>query len=407
MRVATDVSQLYHNTKMPAVSIKVIRRKDYTHKDGNAQLYVQVIINRKKLTYHLGISCKESEWDADKEKLNRSFKDYADYNLVIQSYINRISQTVIDMRLANMAMTIENFAYQYRRYDAKVDLIKYIEFTTALKEKSVAKGTWERYQVSAQKLKEFKSSILFSDLSPKFLIEYNHWLEKVKRNNQNTRSQEFSTLSMFLAMAKEDGIFFNNPFKNFKKPKATERIDFLTPEQVKKMIDIYRSMKDTDGQKKYLRMFLFMIGTGMRVSDAVKVKRSQYDGNSIAYVPTKTQKKGNIVYCKITEFSKEFMNPEGDYIGLNCSSDSYRNKMNQIKKKYDLSFKVNTHIARHTFATLYILMGGSPVALQKALDHYSIEETMKYVHTVESYKSTQTVMVFDELKKIMDKGNTY
>jgi len=47
------------------------------------------------------------------------------------------------------------------------------------------------------------------------------------------------------------------------------------------------------------------------------------------------------------------------------------------------------HVARHTFATNFLIAGGRVEILQKILGHSKIDETMIYVHIAESVTNVQ------------------
>lgn len=51
--------------------------------------------------------------------------------------------------------------------------------------------------------------------------------------------------------------------------------------------------------------------------------------------------------------------------------------------------RVYFHSSRHTFATNFLISGGNVVNLQRLLGHSKIEETMIYVHIVDSITDAQ------------------
>jgi site-specific recombinase XerD len=52
-----------------------------------------------------------------------------------------------------------------------------------------------------------------------------------------------------------------------------------------------------------------------------------------------------------------------------------------IAKKLDIKQEICWHTSRHTFATIFLRNTHDLAALQKALGHANIRETMKYSHT--------------------------
>src|SRR5690606_1718167 len=65
-------------------------------------------------------------------------------------------------------------------------------------------------------------------------------------------------------------------------------------------------------------------------------------------------------------------------------TDTHTNReLKKIAGHLKMAKKLTFHVARHTFATNFLRMGGNVVKLQMILGHSNIRETMIYVHIVE------------------------
>ena len=76
-----------------------------------------------------------------------------------------------------------------------------------------------------------------------------------------------------------------------------------------------------------------------------------------------------------------FSNPDGNPLEINTM---YR-RLEFFCKKAGLR-KISFHTLRHTFASHFIMKGGSLKSLQEILGHSKIEMTMKYAHLSQEYK---------------------
>jgi site-specific recombinase XerD len=61
--------------------------------------------------------------------------------------------------------------------------------------------------------------------------------------------------------------------------------------------------------------------------------------------------------------------------------------------------KISFHVARHTFATLFLKMGGKIQNLQQLLGHSSISTTMIYSHIILA-DANEEVFLLDKIFKI-------
>lgn len=63
-----------------------------------------------------------------------------------------------------------------------------------------------------------------------------------------------------------------------------------------------------------------------------------------------------------------------------------------------ISKTVSFHVARHTFATQFLIEGGKLETLRDLLGHSKIETTMRYVHIVDRAKRDQMQTYSDTIK---------
>jgi integrase len=165
-------------------------------------------------------------------------------------------------------------------------------------------------------------------------------------------------------------------------------------------------------------MFLFSCSTGIRWSDLIRLKISNYDFRKKVYpiIQRKTQKPVNIIENPLSEwiFRKYSKNrSQNDYLfPLNCNEndttrDNYNTKANRHLKAVAkiLGFKnlvlvrkvigrntpedqnlplhstISFHMGRKTYSTIANILGIDPFSLSSAMGHTGLGMTKNYVQT--------------------------
>lgn len=85
---------------------------------------------------------------------------------------------------------------------------------------------------------------------------------------------------------------------------------------------------------------------------------------------------------------------------FDCPADQTVNyRLKEIAAIAGIKKHLTTHVGRHTFGFLYLLMGGKVEELQEIMGHSKIETTMIYTHTDHDRKMAG-VRKFDEVLRV-------
>jgi site-specific recombinase XerD len=148
-------------------------------------------------------------------------------------------------------------------------------------------------------------------------------------------------------------------------------------------------------------MLEVLFSSGMRISELVKLNRSQIDGTGRIFIMGKG-KKERFVYLtpRSYDWLKQYLKYRTDTFpklfvplrGLNVNIKERGISTNYLQeriKRYRELLKINVptsaHSLRHGFATYLAEQGANPAALQILLGHESLDTTTRYVHASDKY----------------------
>lgn len=145
--------------------------------------------------------------------------------------------------------------------------------------------------------------------------------------------------------------------------------------------DLIESQKETIAALKGEHNMCF---TGLRISDLKSVTTDSLVGDMLVYFPKKTRNhKRCAVKVPLNSWSRQLIGDEKSLTNklFNCLSEQKMNeRIKEIVKVDKIKKEVSNHIARHTFATLWLSKTHDVAGLQKLLGHSDISMTMIYVH---------------------------
>lgn len=217
-----------------------------------------------------------------------------------------------------------------------------------------------------------------------------------KKITKNTRATQTLILKSFAKFIKKE---LKIDFEVFDPPKTSKILPvFLTKDEVRRLLEI---------SKNHLRDFTiitFLIYTGVRVGELVNLKIEDVNLEG-RYV--KIRGKGDKE--RLVPLSNELTAILSTYIekkrGETFLFESNRHKkfspltIQLMVRKYaklaNIPKKITPHKLRHTFATLALESGISPITIGELLGHSSLNTTMKYTHVTNK-------LAMDAVKKISE-----
>lgn len=199
------------------------------------------------------------------------------------------------------------------------------------------------------------------------------------------------------------------------------KIDFTLPEapRIGKTLPVFLSKKEVakllNVARNNLRDFTiisFIIYTGVRVNELTNIRISDIDFyQSTVRVIGKGDKERIIPIAEeLLSLIKRYLqsrNAKGEYLFINRFGEKLSSLSIQIiVKKYAQKARIRKHITphklRHTFATLALESGVSPITISELLGHSSLNTTMKYTHVTNrlSEEAVKKIVNSTEFAKI-------
>ena len=296
----------------------------------------------------------------------------------------------VERNLLNRIQTLQETASKTRLLIADI----WTEFAKKLKRDDVESGTQATYEVSVGMMTEWmlKKAKYVKDITPKLAEEYLESLsESVGPSTYNTR------LVLFKRIWRELGNEFQfcaDAWENFKKkkvPKSSRRA--LTS---KELGEVFSKAKTKD-----MRLLLAVgMYTGLRISDSALLKWSDIDfeKKTIKTIPIKTKKHMDApieipIHPTLMKMIED-MPHDGQYISeenarVYKTGHLGKNVVDLFKDcGLETSKKVNGktillcsfHSLRHTFVSMSINGGMSPLLVQKLVGHSAVNMTEAYFH---------------------------
>lgn len=261
-------------------------------------------------------------------------------------------------------------------------------------EKNVSPKTLENYSFYLNRLISYTGNIVISDLNLMILLDYRIWL-KQKKLATKTVNYHITALRSFLKFLMKNDIDCISPEKLELSKIEPREINFLLDEEIEKLLSMPKNMeKDPLICARNETILAFLYGTGLRVSELLKLKKKDLDMQSKQFkIVGKGSKMRSVFLTKTAreklQYYLDMRIDQSDYIFISFSKNSYskplsRNAIEEMVKKYSyiagIDKKVTPHTLRHSFATQLLKKGADIRTVQALLGHSSITTTQIYTH---------------------------
>ena len=193
-------------------------------------------------------------------------------------------------------------------------------FKQYVKDAELSHNSKKKHGTTLNKLKSFNPETSFEKIDVQFLTDFQNFLLTDKDEGKLSKNTVISILRSFrtfINYAKEHSWTQIYPFKNFKiDSESYGEPVFITIEE---RDNLYEAEIDNDSLARVRDIFVFQCFIGCRVSDLVKLKKSNIINGCIEYIAVKTEgQKSKVVRIPLSEKALKILAkydfPNGDLL---------------------------------------------------------------------------------------------
>lgn len=377
----------------------VLRKKP--NKQGEYPIAVRITKERKSSFIHTGQYIDSKYWDAVNRKVKRShpnapminhmlLKKLTDANeKLLQSEISNDHKSVGKIRKAIKGQNRENFrAYAQKYLDGLNRRKQFYQYGNE-------KGRINRFLGFAK-----TNNVSFNEITPSFLKKFETFLVFEKGVAQRTAVNYMIPIRTIYNMAISDGVADRN---NYPFGRGKYQIKFPQSDKIGLNIQELRKLENAQGlssaQQHALNVWLISFYfAGMRMTDVIQLKWSDFIDNRLQYRMSKNDK---LVSFKLPVKAKKILNYYNHHPGsgngfvfpelagvdledvrvlktrIKTVTRNFNRHLKKIASKVGIDKNLSMHIARHSFGNI----SGDRIPiqmLQKLYRHSSITTTMQY-----------------------------
>jgi integrase/recombinase XerD len=403
-------------TKM--ATVKVMIKENKKNSRDEYPIYIRIIKDRRIKFISTGKYIKKEHWHEKTSRVKKSHPNSARLNSFIAAKLAEAEAVALELETKSRSVSSNRIKEKIMGVSS-TDFFKYADmYLEAYKSKS-AVGTYRTLKAIVEKLRQYRAGkpLFLDEITLTFLKDYENHLRTTLGNTSNTIHGNFKKINQILNEAiKEDMLDMqSNPFLKYKIRQEPSNRSYLTDQELKQLEEI--SLPEGSLMFHHRNMYIFSAyAGGVRISDLLKLKWSNFDGVRIIFTIQKTHQpliiKLPAKSLEILAYYKQFMQNESDFIfpglksnidysdpthlhsGISSATTLCNKSLRKIAKKLNINKTISFHTSRHTFATRALRKGMRIEYVGKIMGHSDIKETQIY-----------TKIINAELEKAMDVFN--
>ena len=378
-------------------SILFYLQRNKVTKDGKAPIYLRITVNGKRSQISIKRKISINKWNNEAGTVIGTTLEVKELNRYLNSLEHRvfkIQQKLLDDNRKITALLIKNI-FTGKDENQKM-LLKIFQDHNNQVEKLVGKDfaprTLERYKTAKKHVQAFikleykLEDINVKDVNHKFIHGFEYYLKTERNCSHNTAIKYITNFKKIIRIAYGNDWISKDPFYNWKARLKTIDREFLSKEEIQKLVEKELTIKRLDQVKD---IFIFSCFTGLAYADVKKLAKNDIvisiDGDRwIKTKRTKTNTRSNIPLLANAEAILEKYSEHPDVVQSQFLLPVLSNqKMNAYLKEIadvcEINKNLTFHLARHTFATTVTLTNGVPIeSVSKMLGHKSLKTTQHY-----------------------------
>lgn len=390
---------------------------DKRHKCGGNKYTIKLRVtnNRKSRYYSTGMQLTEPAFDKVIFSQKRSVSEKEAF-LFLTAFETRATECIN----AIPYFTFEQFEARFISNRGATDSLEQAFNAYAMQIKQRESISYARsFITTLNSLKRYKTGLRFADITVSFLHGYESHLR--------SENKSFATIGIYMRNlrvifneATENGFVDKvlSPFsgkKHYNIPKSESNKKALPKQEIK---SIFNFVAETPNEQFAMDMWIFSYyGNGMNFGDIIRLRNKDIQGDYFRFIREKTKRntrKEIVVYLnpemkeiiaryQTTTDGNRFVFP---FFTEGMTAEQEQNKkelvlrlinryLKIIQKKLNISIKLTTYTARHSFATMLKREGARIEYISEMLGHSSPKTTNIYLASFEDDTIKQTSALLD------------
>ena len=382
------------------MKVNFVVRRTKKKVDGKVPIEMTICVKGKRRYVSTGREVKPSDFNSktqtvkgDKE-LNEFLKAlkirlYSIETTLMSKDVNVSIDTVLDVFRNGEQERTMTFLQLFEIHNCNVG--------KRVKQKLITPTTLSKYEVTKDYVTRYiktelkKDDILVKDITPSFIDNLFVFLLGFMSNN--TAIQKMKQVKRVIRFAVDEGYIKVSPYKITLK-KEKKEVQPLTIKEVniirKKKIDIKRLAQIRD-------LFIFECYTGLAFTDLMSLNDNDFhiDESGNKWIIKKRHKTNVVATIPLLPIALEIL--ERYNYKLPCLTNvKYNAYLKEIGDICGIKKSLNSHLARHTWATILLNAGMDMVSVSKCLGHANSKITES------TYAKVLPEKLFEKVKTVGD-----
>ena len=395
-------------------SILFFIRENRVRKDGTTIIEVLITVNGERSGFSTGKKVKVTNWDKTKQQVKGKDEEAKSLNNYLKAVKAKLYQKEAELLDKGFVITAKLLCDAYQ---GKVEFLKEKSLFDVFMEhnreqekligKGVSKATYWISDYTLRLLKEFiqkqykREDMYLRELNLNFIQLFHSFLRVDKGMCQNSSTKHLKLLKKILNLAVANSYVSFNPFAAYKVEREPVEIDFLTEEELRKIINFDTPLPRLE---KARDMFLFGCFTGLSYIDVKTLTAANFekDAEGRIWIKKRRVKTGVLSRIPLLPMAKMILEKyKGSDKLLPIQDAADINKyLKDIAILCNINKRITYHTSRHTFASTVTLANNvSLEVVSKMLGHTNTRMTAHYAKLVDETIANQMdkiANVFDE-----------
>lgn len=372
-----------------AWGLRVVIRKDKMKDGGRCPLHWEATVNGQVFKFSSGKVIELKHWDNQKKEAKKG----CGYSMVLNGYLrntlNEYEAYMIDLENKGIPLSKKKLEVFFRG-EKKVTFYEFFERTVKRWEGDKKPSTINSYTNTLKIMKLMDSDVDFGDIDYEFVQKWDYYLKTERKNKIMGRFNRHKCLKAIIKEAMLQGYMTKTPYLHFKIKKQESKREFLTIEEVKKLMAYALPIKHIR-QQRTKDMFVFCCLTGLRYSDVVRLtwmniqfNADETKGTLIIEMLKTSKEVQTALIPPAIEILKRYKRQQLDEpIFENISNQAINRNIHVLMKLAGINKRITFHCSRHTFASNHLEVDTPIANLKDLLGHSDISQTQIYAKTLQ------------------------